>query len=103
MEAAERLFSSLAAWWAEVPPIPDLPLPHPGDVDVLIVVATVVLLLGAAGLVSAWADGRRSAISLGAVLVGAALFFWAWEVERTGFDLARVPNAFVEMVARAIR
>lgn len=102
----ERLAEALAAfeaWWAARPAIPDLALPDPGDADVLIVIATVVTLLGLMGLVTGWVEGRFSSISLGAALLGGALFFWLWEAERDAFTAIRIPEAFVEIVARTLR
>ncbi|WP_298435864.1 hypothetical protein [uncultured Jannaschia sp.] len=103
MDGLAALWARLRAGWADLPSIPDLPLPHPGDLDVLIVIATVVTMLGIMGVVTAWVDRRVSAKSLLATLVGIALFFWVWEVDRDGFGLIRIPEAFIEMVARVIR
>lgn len=103
METVEGVLASIAAAWAALPPIPDLDLPPPPDVALLTVVATVVTALGFMGLVTGWVEKRLSLISLASLLFGAVLFFWVWEAEREDFGWLAVPEAFIELVARALR
>lgn len=103
MEAAARARDAVRAWWAGLPPLPDPDLPAPGDPAIVIVAGTVVLALGLMGWLTARVEGRRSLVSLGAVLVGAGLLLWVWDADREGFGWLSVPTAFVEMLARVVR
>lgn len=103
MEQVSGALQAVRDWWAGLPPIPDLDLPGPGDPAVLTVVATLVSGLAVMGLITAWVEKRFSPISMGVLILGAALFFWLWEVDREGFGLLSVPEAFVEIVARILR
>lgn len=103
MEGLDGFLDSLAQAWAGIPPLPDLGLPGPPDPPLLIVIATLVSALGIMGLVTGWVEKRLSAMSLGATVLGIALFVWVWETDRDGFGWLSVPEAFVELVARVLR
>lgn len=103
MEALAEALAALSAWWSGLPPIPDLDLPVPGDPDLVIVAATMVTLFGFMGLVTAWVERRFSVIAFGTFLLGCALAFWIWEVERDAITWIRIPESFVELVARVLR
>ncbi|MEM7490703.1 MAG: hypothetical protein AAF390_16425 [Pseudomonadota bacterium] len=83
--------------------LPSLGLPPPADPDLLLAIATVLGSMAILGLVSGWSERRLSAASAFALLVAVALGGWVWEADRAGWSWERVPEAFVEMVARAIR
>ena len=95
-------WTALLAWWATVPPVPDLDLPPPGDPAVVVVVATTLLAISLTAVVSAWVERRFSAIGLLVLLLAAALLFWVWEADRST-TWTVVPESFVEMVARILR
>lgn len=103
METVGKWLEGIGAWWANLPSLPDLGLPQPSDADVLLVVATVLVAIGAMVLVSAWVEKRMSWTALLALVLGAAIFFWVWETDREGTGWISIPEAFVEMVARILR
>lgn len=103
METAAGVWTSITDWWAGLPAVPDLDLPAPGDPDLMIVIATVLLALGLTALISAWIDRRRSLIAMLVTLLALAMVFWVWEADRDGFGWIAIPEAFVEMVARVLR
>ncbi|MEM7642795.1 MAG: hypothetical protein AAF366_09725 [Pseudomonadota bacterium] len=103
MDDATAWIEAASAWWAGLPPVPSLGLPPPPDPDVLIAIGTVVTGLAAMGLVSAWVEKRLSLVSVFALLFGLALFLWVWEADREAWALIRIPEAFVELVARILR
>ncbi|TFL20087.1 hypothetical protein [Jannaschia formosa] len=102
METLAAYWNAVAEWWAGLPEIPDLGLPAPGDPDLLLVIATVLLGLGLTVTVSAWIERRRSWIGVFVTLLAVAMFLWVWEADREGFGWVRVPEAFVEMIARML-
>ncbi len=103
METLAEWWSGWADWWASLPPTPEMPLPPPGDTDVITVVATVLLGLGTMGVVAAWVEGRFSSISAGTAVLALVMFYWVWDADRENWSFIRIPEAFVEMVARVIR
>ncbi|UWQ18570.1 hypothetical protein [Jannaschia sp. M317] len=103
MEALAGFLTAVRNWWASLPGIPPLGLPVPGDPEVLIVIATVLLALGLTALISGWVEKRLSWVAVFTIVLSAALFFWVWEGDRDGFGWISVPEAFVELVARVLR
>ena len=83
--------------------LPHLPLPPPGDPDLVTVIGSVVLALGLMGLVTGWVDRRLAWLPLLSALIGAALLVWVWDADRGAFGVLTVPTAFVEIVARIVR
>ncbi|WP_299812821.1 hypothetical protein [uncultured Jannaschia sp.] len=82
--------------------LPDPDLPPPGDPALVAVLASVLVVLGLVGVVSAWAERRFSWSGFASLLAGATLFIWLWEAERA-FDPMSVPEAFIEVLARIVR
>ncbi|MEL7183103.1 MAG: hypothetical protein AAFY65_10055 [Pseudomonadota bacterium] len=103
METLADIWANLAAWWANVPPLPDLGLPAPGDPSILIVIATSLLAMGLVAVLSAWVETRLSWAGLFATVLALALFVWVWEPDRAAFTFLTIPEAFVDLVARLIR
>jgi len=102
METLAAYWTGLAEWWAGLSEIPDLDLPVPGDPDLMIVIATVLLALGLAVTLSTAIERRLSWTGMVVTLLAAAMFFWLWEIDREEFGWVSVPEAFVEMIARAL-
>ncbi|MEM8851647.1 MAG: hypothetical protein AAGE03_16650 [Pseudomonadota bacterium] len=103
MDHLTAWIEALSSWWAALPPVPTLGLPPPPDPDALIAIGTIVTGLAAMGLVSAWVEKRLSLVSVFALLFGLVLFLWIWDADREAWGLIRIPEAFVELVARIIR
>ena len=103
MDAVVAAWQAVQTWWDGIPALPDLDLPNPGDPDVLIVVATVLLAIGLMTFVAGWVDKRLSWSGVFSTFLALALLFWVWEADREGFGWISIPEAFVEMVARALR
>lgn len=103
MVALSDIGNRIASVWGRVPSVPDLPLPTPGDPDLVTVIGAVVLALGTMGLVTGWVDRRLAIVPLFSALAGAGLLVWVWNADRDGFGPMAVPVAFVEVVARLIR
>ncbi|WP_371156665.1 hypothetical protein [Jannaschia sp. 2305UL9-9] len=103
METLAAAVQAVRDWWAGLPAFPDVGIPAPGDPDVLIVISTVLFAVGTMGIVSAMVDKRVSWSGVFALLLAAALMFWAWEGQRDDFGWISIPEAFIEMLARVLR
>lgn len=72
------------------------------DTNLVITLGFLVAILAVPATVRQWADGRRPILPLLSLVIGGGAVAWAIVSHPGGFGLADIPDAVMEVIARAL-
>jgi hypothetical protein len=70
--------------------------------DILVVLATLIVGLSLASLLSAWADRQSPIMVFVSLVIGVSMFIYVHTQQTNGLEWRDVPNSFISVVARVI-
>jgi hypothetical protein len=70
------------------------------DLDILITIATLVVILGGSSSLAGWVDGRRPWVAILALAGGVGLLAWVHlDLKPGGLRFRDIPDAFIHVAA----
>ena len=79
--------------------------PDRGDLvyDIFLVVGSVLAVLAAVAISTAWIEGRRPRVAAVVLVICGLVWLGAAQMAGSGFHAADIPNAFVQLTAKVLQ